>query len=72
MFTIHDFLGKIDHEGGIYSALEYGLTVDMYELPKHIVDMWNELRIQFRDIDTAAEEFFGEAYRYAETVPEED
>ncbi len=44
MTDLNGFLGKIGWEGGIDEALDYGLTVDKYNLPNDLRDAWNELR----------------------------
>ncbi len=69
---IRAFLEKMDYEGGPYSALEYGLHSEDYKLPKDLADSWNEIRSLFREIDSAVEEFFGEAYRRADELEPED
>lgn len=71
-FNVHDFMEKVDYEGGPYSALEYGLTTAEYELPKHLVDTWNEIRDMFHDLNTLVEDFWTDMDKYAETVPRDD
>jgi hypothetical protein len=69
---IRNFLEKIDYEGGAYGALDYGLRAEDYVLPKDLVDSWEEIRSMFRELDSAVEEFYGEAYRRAEELEPED
>lgn len=71
-YNIHDFIGKIDWEGGVYGSLEYGLDTRDYELPKHLVDMWNEIRDSFSELDTLVQEWYRESEKFAETVPFEE
>jgi hypothetical protein len=68
-YNIHDFISKIDWEGGVYGALEYGLTARDYDLPKHLVDSWNEIRELFEDIDSLVSEWYRESEKHANTVP---
>lgn len=70
--NIHDFIGKIDWEGGVYGALGYGLRTNEYDLPKHLVDMWNEIRDLYEDIDSLVQEWYRESDKYADTVPFEE
>lgn len=72
LYNIHDFISKIDWEGGVYSALEYGLKTNDYDLPKHLVDTWNEIRDLFEDLDTLVQDWYRESEKFAETVPFEE
>lgn len=45
-----DFLAKIEWEGGIVDALEYGLTED--DLPDcELRDLWTEVRARYQEIE---------------------
>lgn len=66
LFTVNDFISKIDWEGGVYGALEYGLTTRDYALPKHIKDKWNEIREQFADLDELVQDWYEETRQYEE------
>lgn len=56
---LEDFEAKIDHEGGIYSALQYGLRADEYypDLPQRVREAWNDLVAAFEEIDALADEY---------------
>ena len=70
--NIHDFLGKIDWEGGVYGALAYGLTAADYDLPKYVADKWLEIRELFTDLEELVHDFDILADKAAEAVPFED
>jgi hypothetical protein len=70
--NIHDFLGKIDWEGGVYEALQYGLKTNEYDLPQHLVDAWNEIRDAFDDIEDLVADWNEEADKFASTIPFEE
>lgn len=70
--NIHDFLSKIDWEGGVYEALQYGLKVSDYDLPQEVVDSWNEIRESFADLDELVTEFNKIADRVADQTPYEE
>lgn len=72
LYNIHDFISKIDWEGGVYGALGYGLRTKEYDLPKHLVDMWNEIRDLYEDIDSLVQEWYRESDKFADTVPFEE
>lgn len=71
-YNIHDFLSKIDWEGGVYGALEYGLTVGDYELPQQIIDKWNEIRDMFNEISDLVNEFEIASDKVADVTPFEE
>ena len=56
--NIHDFVSKIDWEGGIYGALEYGLTPSGYDLPQNVVDAWWEIREVYESMEPLIEDFW--------------
>lgn len=70
--NIHDFLAKIDWEGGVYGALDYGLTAADYDLPKDVADKWLEIRELFTDLEELVHDFDILADKAAETTPYED
>lgn len=41
--NIWDLEGKIDWEGGYEAALEYGISIDEYEVPESLKEAWDEL-----------------------------
>lgn len=55
---LEDFVGKIDWEGGTYSALEYGLESKDYNLPDDVAEKWDEIREIFSDAETLIGEFY--------------
>lgn len=57
-YTLSDFVDKIDWEGGIYGALEYGLKSRDYDLPKEVEDQWSELRDLFNDMEDLVADFW--------------
>lgn len=67
--NLHDFLSKIDWEGGVYGALDYGLTAGDYDLPKAITDKWNEIRELFEGLSAEVAEFDILADKLAEDIP---
>lgn len=56
---IEEFFVKIEHEGGIPGALDYGLRTDTEyrDLPKEMVDDWSEVRDAWEEFETLASEF---------------
>lgn len=56
--NLEDFVGKIDWEGGTYSALEYGLSADDYVLPDDVAEKWEEIRDVFSDLESLTGEFW--------------
>lgn len=56
--NLEDFVGKIDWEGGVTSALEYGLESDDYEIPDDVAEKWDEIRDVFGDLDNLIGEFY--------------
>lgn len=58
------FVGKIDYEGGIYGALEYGLTQSGYELPKEVADQWTEIVDAFGEVESMVAEFWELCEKY--------
>lgn len=71
LYNIHDFLGKIDWEGGLYSALEYGLSTRDYDLPKDVQDAWEEVRYAFSEMQELVDDFWRVAGLAADNTPEE-
>jgi len=55
---VEDFVGKIDWEGGIPSALEYGLRSEDYDLPEDVAEKWDELVDYFSEFETLEGEFW--------------
>jgi len=55
---LEDFEGKIDWEGGVPGALEYGLSSDDYNLPDDVAEKWEEMRDMFSDFETLEGEFW--------------
>jgi len=49
LFNVHDLEGKIDWEGGFFSALEYGIDIDEYDVPESLKEEWDELAMLFGD-----------------------
>ncbi len=56
--NLEDFVGKIDWEGGVTSALEYGLESDDYNIPDDVAEKWDEIRDVFGDLDNLIGEFY--------------
>jgi len=55
---LEDFVAKIDWEGGIPSALDYGLRSIDYELPEDVAEKWDELVDFFAEFETLEGEFW--------------
>jgi hypothetical protein len=55
---LEDFIGKLDWEGGTYSALQYGLSTEQYDLPDEVAEKWDEIRDAFSELETLEGEFF--------------
>lgn len=55
---LESFVGKIDWEGGTYSALEYGLSADDYNIPDEVAEKWEEIRDLFSDMESLTGEFW--------------
>jgi hypothetical protein len=65
---IDDFLGKIDWEGGVVDALEYGLTTERYpNLPQRLRDKWVELREAWNEFAPLIDEWEDAAHFYSDT-----
>lgn len=65
---VKDFLGKIEWEGGVYEAIEYGVDERTYELPAELKEHWRALRVgmhalqaHVRFIERLLEEYEGDA-----------
>ncbi len=56
---LEDFEAKIDWEGGVYGALQYGLRADDFypNLPPRVREAWNDLVIAFDEIDELVDEY---------------
>lgn len=70
-YNVGDFANKIDSEGGLYSALEYGLKVAEYDLPQNVVDKFMELELMFAEMDELAQEFWVLIDKAISNLPEE-
>lgn len=58
--TIEEFLGKVDYEGGIYDALDYGLDADdlvSNETTDEFRADWSALAAKFEEFNNAQDEF---------------
>lgn len=42
-YTVHELLGKIDYEGGMASAIDYGIHIEEYDIPKNLKNDWAEM-----------------------------
>lgn len=42
-YTVHDLLNKIDDEGGIDCAIDYGIRIEKYDIPKNLKNDWAEM-----------------------------
>lgn len=56
--NLEDFIGKVDWEGGVTGALEYGLSSDDYDIPDDVAEKWDEIRDVFSDLDSLIGEFY--------------
>lgn len=55
-----DVAGKIDWEGGIFEALEYGIKAsDMPESDQELTDAWQALEIAYRVAEACASRVYG-------------
>jgi hypothetical protein len=55
---LEDFVGKIDWEGGIPSAMEYGLESKDYDLPDDVAEKWDDMQAHFSEFETLEGEFW--------------
>ncbi len=55
---LEDFVGKIDWEGGIPSAMEYGLESKDYAIPDEVAEKWDEMVDHFSEFETLEGEFW--------------
>lgn len=55
---LEDFVGKIDWEGGLTSALDYGLQTKDYELPEDVAEKWDEIQDAYAEIESLSGEFW--------------
>lgn len=53
-----EFAAKIDHEGGIDDALDYGLKAEEYDLPDNIREAWEFLQALHKIADPYAAEIY--------------
>lgn len=57
MLTGEDFWDKVDSEGGIDAAMDYGIRLDEYDIPDELKALWR----QAADIIEAIRRFDPEA-----------
>ena len=63
-FNLDEFVSKIDWEGGAFGALEYGIRLSDYELPKEASDKWLEIQEVYGDLAALISEFYAIAETY--------
>lgn len=56
--TLEDLVAKIDWEGGLDSALSYGVSSDDYELPDDVAEKLDELVDFHEEFETLEAEFW--------------
>lgn len=56
--TLEDLVAKIDWEGGLDSALSYGVSSEDYELPDDVAEKLDELVDFHEEFETLAAEFW--------------
>jgi hypothetical protein len=61
--TAQDFINKIEWEGGVTEALEYGLQSEEYNLPAAVDRGWNDLRTAYAAYVTVKQYFTDTAER---------
>lgn len=55
---VEEFFTKMDHEGGVSGALDYGLTSSMYpDIPDEMARDWDMVRDSWDEFDANASEF---------------
>jgi hypothetical protein len=64
-----DFYAKISWEGGISSALDYGLDTVHYDLPEDVFQAWHELVFLHGQMETYKDTV---NYRMEEVLAESD
>lgn len=57
-YNIEDFVEQIDSEGGVDSAMRYGVDLSQYDLPKDVQDAWRNARLAWEDFDSATADFW--------------
>lgn len=48
-YNVFDLEGKIDWEGGITSALEYGIRIEEYDVSEELKAAWYEMADLFEE-----------------------
>ena len=66
--NIHDLLGSIDWEGGLYEIMTaYGMTdVESYDIPDYIKEKWTEVADCAADLDLEMEELYTMMYKFSQ------
>jgi hypothetical protein len=55
--NIFDLLGKIEWEGGLGAAMEYGLhDVEDYDVPDEVKELWEEAATMYCEWEALADE----------------
>lgn len=57
-YNLEDFVGKIDWEGGLTGALDYGLSTDDYDIPEDVAEKWDEITEFFDEFESLSGEFW--------------
>ncbi|APC46374.1 hypothetical protein HWB05_gp112 [Streptomyces phage BRock] len=57
-YNLEDFVGKIDWEGGLVGALEYGLSTDDYDIPEDVAEKWEEIVEYFDEFESLSSDFW--------------
>jgi hypothetical protein len=63
-YSFQEFMGKMDWEGGAYGALEYGIRLSDYDLPKEAEDKWCEIQEVFGEFSDLITDFYAIAEEY--------
>lgn len=72
LMNVHELLGKIDYEGGYTDALDYGIRINEYDIPKEIQQLWAEMREAYLSFAEIRDELDSKLEEYADTVPFEE
>lgn len=62
--NLEDFVGKIDWEGGVTGALDYGLTTQHYILPEDVAEKWDDLTDAYGEVENLTGEFWALVKQY--------
>lgn len=71
-YTVHDLIDKIDYEGGMSSAIDYGIRIEEYAIPKNLKNDWAEMVEAYQAFAELRDSLEAELEVLANNTPMED